>query len=271
MRSLRGPCLVIALLVLPRIPCQAQDCHDLSGYSDCPPVPVLAGPQDCASCTPLLDDDNDGAIQEEILNYADDDGDTLVDEDISCLNSCDPMAYRGCPPDRIDATELIQFHPAETPIRIPGGVFRWGRTAGEIESLTGSLEIALSGQAPGEVDEGISPATRRALHRCRVDAVEVQWLIDQADLPDLRQPQPEVQICSRFGVDVHAAGIQLPPGPEPLTLEDVLVDQTRSRLFGLGLLLLYCTRRHVILRSAGSERPVRGPVLSALDYRVGWK
>jgi len=136
------PAVILALLVS-GLPSGAQDCHDYSGYIDCPPTPIHAGPQDCAGCTPLVDDDNDGALQEEILNYADDDGDTLIDEDISCLNSCDPMAYRGCPPDRIPAEDLIQFHPAEPAVNLPVGIFRWERLAGEVESLATGLVAVL--------------------------------------------------------------------------------------------------------------------------------
>ena len=104
---------LLALLVLLQ-PCRpagaAEDCSDLARIPDCPPPPSPClgspcPPQDCSTCTAAFDDDGDCALDEEILNGVDDDQDGLIDEDISCLDTCDPLNY-ACPVTQIAAGDL---------------------------------------------------------------------------------------------------------------------------------------------------------------------
>ena len=109
-----------------------EDCFEFSAYANCPPqgATCLLGPdpdscaQDCSTCTPDFDDDGDCVVDEETLNYRDDDDDGLIDEDISCLNSCGPMGYQ-CPTGNFDRNDLDVPPPLVAPIRLPAKVNHW--------------------------------------------------------------------------------------------------------------------------------------------------
>ncbi len=98
----------------------AEDCTDLGRIPDCPPVnsgcPAWAcPPQDCSTCTPAYDDDGDCALDEELLNGVDDDNDGLADEDISCLDGCDPLSFR-CATGLISGSLIDLPSPVEPPV-----------------------------------------------------------------------------------------------------------------------------------------------------------
>jgi hypothetical protein len=117
----RGLCLAtLVFLAAASRAGAAEDCTDLARIPDCPPVNSgcaawACPPQDCSTCTPGYDDDGDCAIDEELLNGIDDDNDGLADEDISCLDGCDPLSFR-CPTGTIPGSLIDLPSPVEPPI-----------------------------------------------------------------------------------------------------------------------------------------------------------
>ena len=133
----RAPALLVLLVLLCRcLPAgAAEDCSDLARIPDCPPPPgpclgSPCPPQDCSTCTAAFDDDGDCALDEEILNGVDDDQDGLVDEDISCLNTCDPMNY-ACPTTQVAAGDLQIPSPLDAPMTLPLAIRRYGCSGAE--------------------------------------------------------------------------------------------------------------------------------------------
>jgi len=117
-RGLRSGAL--SLLVIAGSASAAEECFDLARIPDCPPVnsgcpPATCPPQDCSTCTPAFDDDGDCALDEELLNGRDDDNDGIVDEDISCLDGCDPLSFR-CATFTIPESIIDLPSPVATPI-----------------------------------------------------------------------------------------------------------------------------------------------------------
>jgi hypothetical protein len=133
----------LALLALP--PARAaEDCSDLARIPDCPPSRTDCGgagcpPQDCSTCTAAYDDDGDCVLDEEILDGGDDDGDGWVDEDISCLDTCNPLGY-ACPETYVDATAVDLPLPVPAPLTLPLAVKRYA-CGGSDATATFAVEL----------------------------------------------------------------------------------------------------------------------------------
>ncbi|MFC2172181.1 FG-GAP-like repeat-containing protein [Acidobacteriota bacterium] len=135
-------CLIFSLLSGFPSWSQVENCFDFSGYDSCPPgggicffdpIPDDEFPcaQDCYTCTANVDDDGDCSIDEEVLDGIDNDKDGLIDEDISCLNTCESLGY-ACPPEDVQESDLLAplpvLHPlpGDDPLKLPAKLVRWG-------------------------------------------------------------------------------------------------------------------------------------------------